>query len=35
MTVAFYLGRWYGDKVITYIFGEEGDKKAHHLIDRL
>ena len=35
MTGAFYLGRWYGDKVITFIFGKEGDKKAHKLIDRL
>ena len=35
MTGAFYLGRWYGDKVITYVFWKKGDKKAHHLIDRL
>ena len=35
MTGAFYLGRWYGDKVIIFIFWEKWDKKAHHLIDRL
>lgn len=35
MTGAFYLGRWYGDKVIIFIFWKKWDKQAHHIFDRL
>jgi len=35
MTGSFYLGRRYGDRVITFIFGKKWDKHAHRIFDRL
>ena len=35
ITTAYFLGRWYGDRIIAWFFGEKWTKQTHEFIDRL